>query len=269
MKIRKVLKIVLIVLAVFVLLNGAVSIVLAGSMGGIGPFKFLKENQLKKAAGNSEQYHLENVETMESSPLSGKRILFLGSSVTKGACALDVSMADYIEKKDDCTVIKEAVNGTTLSKEKKNSYIERLKKVSTDRSIDMVVCQLSTNDASQKLELGKIGGSTNIDELNTDTVTGAIEYIIAYSRQTWNCSVIFYTGTKYDNERYQAMVNALLEIHEKWGIGVIDLWNDPDMNAISEEDFKLYMYDYIHPTQAGYMLWWTPKIEAYLYTVME
>lgn len=267
MKKRKVLKIVLIVLAVFVMLDGVVSIILAGSMGGFGPFKFLKDNKVKKAAGNAEQYHLENVETIESSPLSGKQILFLGSSVTEGACALDVSMADYIGKKDNCIVIKEAVSGTTLSTEKKNSYIERLNKVSKDKSIDMVVCQLSTNDASQKLELGKIIETTNIDEFKTDTVTGAIEYIIAYSRQTWNCPVIFYTGTKYDNKRYQEMLDALLDIQEKWGIGVIDLWNDPDMNAVSEEDYKLYMYDSIHPTQAGYLLWWTPKIEEYLYTV--
>lgn len=63
------------------------------------------------------------------------------------------------------------------------------------------------------------------------------------------------------------MLDALLDIQEKWGIGVIDLWNDPDMNAVSEEDYKLYMYDSIHPTQAGYLLWWTPKIEEYLYTV--
>ena len=267
MKKRKVLKIVLIVLAVFVMLDGVVSIILAGSMGGFGPFKFLKDNKVKKAAGNAEQYHLENVETIESSPLSGKQILFLGSSVTEGACALDVSMADYIGKKDNCIVIKEAVSGTTLSTEKKNSYIERLNKVSKDKSIDMVVCQLSTNDASQKLELGKIIETTNIDEFKTDTVTGAIEYIIAYSRQTWNCPVIFYTGTKYDNKRYQEMLDALLDTQEKWGIGVIDLWNDPDMNAVSEEDYKLYMYDSIHPTQAGYLLWWTPKIEEYLYTV--
>ena len=28
---------------------------------------------------------------------------------------------------------------------------------------------------------------------------------------------------------------------------------------------RLYMFDGIHPTQAGYLNWWTPKMEAYLY----
>ena len=92
-----------------------------------------------------------------------------------------------------------------------------------------------------------------------------MEYIISYSSQTWNCPVIFYTGTKYDSEMYGEMVEALQQLQEKWGIGIIDLWNDEEMNSVSGEDYDLYMYDSIHPTQAGYLLWWTPKFEEYLY----
>lgn len=265
MKRKKVLKVVLIVIAIFLVVDGIISVILAGSIGGIGPFKFLKTNKLQKAAGNAEEYHLENVEPLETSPLSGKRILFLGSSVTKGACSLDISMADYIEKRDPCEVIKEAVSGTTLSTEKKNSYVERLQKVEKNQNFDFVICQLSTNDASQKLSLGQISDSKDIAQFDTGTVIGAMEYIICYSSQTWNCPIIFYTGTKYDSEMYSEMVAALLQLQEKWNIGVIDLWNDSEMNAVSQEDYDLYMYDSIHPTQAGYLLWWTPKFEEYLY----
>lgn len=265
MKKKKVLKIVLIVIIAFLVVDGIISIVLAGTMGGIGPFKFLKTNKLQKAAGNAQEYHLENVESLKDSPLSGKRILFLGSSVTKGACSLDVSMADYINKKDQCEVVKEAVSGTTLSTEKKNSYVERLQKLDKDQHFDFVVCQLSTNDASQKMTLGQISASKDISEFDTKTVIGAMEYIISYSSQTWNCPVIFYTGTKYDSEMYGEMVEALQQLQEKWGIGIIDLWNDEEMNSVSGKDYDLYMYDSIHPTQAGYLLWWTPKFEEYLY----
>lgn len=59
-------------------------------------------------------------------------------------------------------------------------------------------------------------------------------------------------------------MELLLEIQQKWGIGVIDLWNDPQMQTISVEDYALYMADGIHPTQAGHLLWWTPKLENYL-----
>ena len=45
---------------------------------------------------------------------------------------------------------------------------------------------------------------------------------------------------------------------------VIDLWNNEEMNKVSKEDFNLYMHDPVHPTQAGYLVWWTPFIEKKL-----
>lgn len=266
---KKVIKIILIIVVVFFVVDGVISIVLAGSMGGIGPFKFLHENKIAKADGNAEAYHLDRVEALKDSPLEDKNILFLGSSVTKGACSLDVSMADYIEKLDGCNVTKEAVSGTTLATVKGNSYVERLKKIDTGISFDLLVCQLSTNDASQNVALGSVNDSMDMDSFDTDTVIGAIEYIIAYAKETWGCEVVFYTGTKYDSDNYQAMVDGLYGMQEKWGIGIIDLWNDAEMNAVSEDNYKLYMYDPIHPTQAGYLLWWTPKMEEYLYEYIE
>ncbi len=70
-----------------------------------------------------------------------RRFFFLGSSVTKGACSLDVSMADYIAQLDQCEVVKEAVGGTTLSTAKDNSYVERLNNLKTNQEFDLVVCQ--------------------------------------------------------------------------------------------------------------------------------
>jgi hypothetical protein len=95
-------------------------------------------------------------------------------------------------------------------------------------------------------------------------IVGAIEFIIAYAKETWGCEVSFYTGTKYDSALYKKMVDALYDVQEKWGIGIIDLWNDPEMNAVSAEDYAKYMADPIHPTSLGYRLWWTPKFIAHL-----
>ncbi len=65
-----------------------------------------------------------------------------------------------------------------------------------------------------------------------------MEYITVYAKQTWNCPVIFYTGTKYDSKQYQQMVDVLFELQDKYGIGVIDLWNDEEMNDVSEKNMK-------------------------------
>ena len=126
------------------------------------------------------------------------------------------------------------------------------------------MCQLSTNDASKNISLGEISESKNIQDFDTSTVTGALEYIICYARQTWDCPVVFFTGSRYDSAAYGAMVDRLLELQEKWDIGVLDLWSDDGFNNLSDDTRALYMADGIHPTKAGYRDWWGPELERQL-----
>lgn len=161
-------------------------------------------------------------------------------------------------------MIKEAASSTVLVDKNvwgKKSYIARMKTIDQHMKADAFVCQLSTNDASMKKKLGEVSNSFKINDFDTHTVAGAIEYIIAYAQDTRNCPVIFYTGTRYDSDRYGEMVDLLIEIQKKWDIGVIDLWNDPEMNAVDDEHYDLYMVNGIHPYRAGDREWWTPKFE--------
>ena len=196
--------------------------------------------------------------------LGGKRIIFLGSSVTYGACAMVQSFIEALEEKDGIIAIKEAVSGTLLVDEDVadgKSYIARLATIDTNIKADAFVCQLSTNDASHNKPLGIISDSYAKENFDTKTIAGAIEFIIAYAKQTWHCPVIFYTGTKYDSDLYKKMVELLLSIQKKWQIDVIDLWNDIEMNQVSPENYKRYMSDPIHPLRDGYREWWLPKFE--------
>ena len=199
--------------------------------------------------------------------LNGKKFLFLGSSVTYGSASGGYSMADHLKATENCDVIKEAVSGTTLVDSGETSYVQRLLKVTKEHKntkFDHVIVQLSTNDASKGKPLGKISKSYDISDFDTRTVAGAIEYIIALSKDTWDCNVSFYTGTKYENKNYEMMVKLLLDIQKKWDIGVIDLYNDPEMNAVSPSDYERYMDDSRHPTRVGYEEWWTPKFKEHL-----
>lgn len=234
-----------------------------------GPLSSLHNLKTMNLPGNAQQYAVENVSALGDSPLENMSICFLGSSVTYGSSSGGTSFADYIGQRNSCTIIKEAVSGTTLVDEGVASYISRLKKLDTTLDIDLVVCQLSTNDASQKKSLGEISDSANLTDFDTSTITGAMEYIICYARETWNCPVVFFTNAKYDNEAYAAMVERLLKLQGKWDIGVIDLWNDATFNDVSAEQRSLYMSDAIHPTKAGYLEWWTPKMEAYLHAYVQ
>ena len=119
------------------------------------------------------------------------------------------------------------------------------------------------------MPLGEISDSFNINDFDTQTVAGAIEYIIAYAKETWNCPVVFYTQAKYDSGHYAKMVDILLKIQEKWSITVIDLWNNDEINSITDEERKIYLVDHIHPTKAGYKEWWLPEFRKCLYEVLK
>lgn len=175
-------------------------------------------------------------------------------------------MVDVIaQERKDTICYKYAVSGTTLVNESDNSYVARLQQIDTSLDLGMLVVQLSTNDATQGKPLGQISDGNDIAGFDTTTVAGAIEYIIAYAKNTWNCPVVFYTGTYYESAAYASMVELLLDIQAKWDIGVIDLWNDAQMTALYGTDqYAVYMADAIHPTALGYQQWWTPKFEQFM-----
>ena len=219
------------------------------------------------APGNSSRYSLKNVEPLADSPLAGKKIVFLGSSVTAGMGSLGTSFVDYLEKMDGIVAVKEAKSGTTLVDEDDSSYVSRLEDVNED-AVDALVVQLSTNDATRDKPLGEISDSRQREDFDTSMIIGAMEAIIARADERWGCPVIFYTGTWFDNELYGEMVEALYKLQEKWGIEIIDLWNNEEMRQVEPELYERYMRDEIHPTRQGYLEWWTPVIRQRLCEIL-
>jgi hypothetical protein len=225
------------------------------------------------ANGNSADYDVEKAEVLADSPLKGKTLYFLGSSVTIGYGSGGMAFPHYIAKRNQCTAVVEAVTGTTLMDKNANSYVRRMEagsKFDKNADVDLFICQLSTNDTGggtvDMLNLGGITGpGAGLDAYDKTTITGAMEYIISYARQTWNCPVLFYSCSRRNDPRYAKMVDRLNELAAIWGIGVLDLWNDDDFNNITKEQRKLWLKDETHPTKAGYLEWWTPVVERFLY----
>ena len=197
---------------------------------------------------------------MQDCLLKGKTILFLGSSVTYGSAADGISFVEHIAARTGCYVIKEAISGTTLADLDDQSYVSRLKRISGAVCPDLFVCQLSTNDASHCVPLGK----TKESEPDTQTVTGAVTAIVQYVREKWRCLVVFYTNPRYESAAYAKMVEALHTLASSMDFSVIDLWNDTALNRITPKQRARFMADGIHPTDAGYHEWWTPAIEKKL-----
>ena len=209
--------------------------------------------------GNISKYNMDKVKTIPESILKDKKILFLGSSVTKGYASFGQGIPEYVRKRFSSIVTKDAVNGTTLVNIGDNNYIERLIKHTKEEAYDLVVVQLSTNDARLKYPLG------SIDDSDQTTITGSINFIAYYVKKTWECPIIFYTNSYYENKEYELMVERINEIKD---IFVIDLYNNKEFNNISKLKRSLYMADTIHPTKAGYKNWWCPQIEKELLNIL-
>ena len=209
----------------------------------------------------------ETAEADPSDPLSGLTIVWMGSSVTYGAhSGGHYSMADAIaDNHQGTTCLKYAVSSTTLVNGDSSSYVSRFELIKDDVKPDLVIVQLSTNDATTNKPFGEMADGFDASTFDDTTIAGAIETIIAYCQERYNCPVVFYTGSYTVKENYADMVALLLQIQEKWGIGVVDLFNDEEMTAIYDTDlYHEYMSDEVHPFRKGYVEWWTPKFEAYL-----
>lgn len=213
--------------------------------------------------GNQSQYDVANVALLEEGPLRGKRILYLGSSVTLGYASQGQSFADFIAARNGNAFVKEAVNGTTLTDDSADSYVSRLHGVDVGQNFDLFVCQLSTNDCSKGKPLG------TADDILPTTICGAINHIVDYVRMTWHCPIVFYTNPYYANGTYRKMVDALLKIAAARNFDVINLFDNAEFNDITAEERALYMADDIHPTKAGYLLWWLPEFEPVLCRAMK
>ncbi len=269
-----------------------------------GPYGKVKKSVVASRNGNASKYDISNITAGNS--LAGLEVVFLGSSVTRGKYSDSQSFADILMKKDgvsggykNLASRKFAVNGTTLVDNGPKSYISRMKNAvqqiegeQPGYKPDFLVCQLSTNDSRVKNKIGTVtGASTKLSAYDTGNVTGAIEYIAAYVKQTYKCPVIFYvvpefTSNYFHDDHYAKMRKALLNVKKSWDghaadangrvlneagdrILILDFWGDPDYapNFGSERNF--YMVDSVHPTKAGYVLKYVPAFERFLKAMQE
>ena len=122
------------------------------------------------------------------SPLMGRRIAFLGSSITAGAGTPEDSFVDYLVATDGVIAIKEAVSGTTLAGNAPDSYVHRLyHRIPVTQPLDAFVCQLSTNDGRHDKAMGQVTGAQQRHGFDETTTLGAIGTIVAMFNSIGRC----------------------------------------------------------------------------------
>lgn len=238
--------------------------------------------------GNHSRYSPSDSKELVPAPgngnnnLTGRKLLFLGSSITKGLGAENTSFADYIRVRDKAKVNKLAENGTTMARPSvADSYVRRLHNNDPESFVpDIFVCQLSLNDSLAKnnvklgtlpvIESGDLSPAVLQDLYdNSTTVGGAIGYITAYASYYWpDSQIVFFTVRNNGyNTQYIKMRTMLYDAQKQYGnIKIIDMWSIKELTNLKNDlsTFCLYMRDDNHPKMAGYLYQWTPVFEKKL-----
>ena len=219
--------------------------------------------------GNAAGFSPDKVAFNPRSPLAGKKIAFLGSSVTYGFAVKGKSFVDYLAAKDGVLATKSAISGTTLAGRESGGYLDRLEKdFPGNIHYDAFVCQLSTNDNRHGKDRGIVTSTGQRSDFDLTTTLGAIEEICRYVQANFNCPLVFYTCLQDDpHHQYADLVDQLGNLQEKWHFAIIDLFNNEGLLA-STAAHPQAMFDDVHPTQEGYLKIWLPVFEKELAAIL-
>lgn len=203
--------------------------------------------------------------------LRGKKIVFLGDSITQGAGATKKENV-YLEvcaKKLGAKAVNFGVGGTRIAPQITPSaeafcdeyFLLRAKKM--DKDADLVVVFGGTNDFGHgDAPFGRIG------DKDPATFCGAYDALIEYLMATYGKEklIIVYplrrrneTATNGDGSKAEGS-KPLAEYHdaekaivEKYGLKSVDFWNDGDLNPNTPDGNENFA-DGLHPNDIGHRL---------------
>lgn len=203
--------------------------------------------------------------------LRGKKIVFLGDSITQGAGATKKENV-YLEvcaKKLGAKAVNFGVGGTRIAPQITPSeeafcdeyFLLRAKKM--DKDADLVVVFGGTNDFGHgDAPFGRIG------DKDPATFCGAYDALIDYLMATYGKEklIIVYplrrrneTATNGDGSKAEGS-KPLAEYHdaekaiaEKCGLKSVDFWNDGDLNPNTPDGNENFA-DGLHPNDIGHRL---------------
>ncbi len=201
---------------------------------------------------------------MNESKLSGKRITFLGDSITEscGASSKEKGFVYRLRDKTNAIVAELGIGGTRIAYKKSptindpifDTFFEtRLYQIPKDSEI--IVVFGGTNDFDRgDAPLGKLGDSTIY------TFYGALHSLINRIKLFFPESKIIFATPIHreieisDKGELVDFVNAIKDVCLGYHIPVIDLYNLYNIYPSREEDKLKYVPDGLHPNDLGHDL---------------
>lgn len=222
----------------------------------------------------------KRIEILEKDPLYGKKITCTGNSIT--AATHSVPGHGYVEQIADAhgmVVDNHAIWGAIIPQGHPRAsgdvadigcIHDTLDNMAADA--DIAIMSGSINDCEYYQDtnfLGEITGDFS-SELDSTTFYGALENMCKKALQKWAGKPIIYViehrmtldNTTY-GQFYLKLHKAITEVMNKWGISIVDLFNDcPSLNYNEGYKTKYTTGDGTHPNYEGYERFYVPRVNA-------
>lgn len=222
----------------------------------------------------------KRIKILEKDPLAGLKITCTGNSIT--AATHSVPGHGYVEQIADAhgmTVDNHAIWGAIIPQGHPRAsgdvtdigcIHDTLDDMDTDA--DIVIMSGSINDCEYYSDtnfLGEITGDFST-ELDLTTFYGALEDMCKKALQKWAGKPIIYViehrmtldNTTY-GQYYLKLHEAIVKVMNKWGISIVDLFNDcPSLNCNNGYKEKYTTGDGTHPNYEGYERFYVPRVYA-------
>ncbi len=201
--------------------------------------------------------------------LKGKKIVFLGDSITAGVCTSgeEYTFSSIIGRKYECTTVNYGYGGTKICMDDGETEARSLnfsvRLLDMDDDADIVVVMGGTNDFKYNdVLMGKFGDETfytfygACKILMTRLINKYHGKLIVIATPLHNTIELNPRGVKreYDNGILKDYVNIIREMAEYYSLPVIDLYKEsriqPAVGVIRER----FMPDTTHPNDEGHKL---------------
>ena len=243
----------------------------------------------REAVGVDLNATFNNTDVDKNSPLYGLTGLFMGDSISYG---LD-DMQSYADNPDYCPkgwagriakwtglrATNASVSGATAAyHETASKWLFNQHTAYVGQSFDLIVMQGGVNDARNETPVGAmlpIDSPTADLEAATDTYIGGLQWLFHNVKKSFADSKLFFITnhhldghSKGNAKDMSAYFDAAKTLCEAYGIHVIDLYNNTELNETLATETNKYLIDTLHLKSAGYDIV-TPYILNDIEAVME
>lgn len=218
----------------------------------VPPLKYLIEDNVYM----SDTLYNEVKDLLTNIGLQGKKIVNFGDSIAEYRTE-SINYANQLKDKINGVLLHDyAYGGATLSRVSGQSMRSILSQVdeqisnNPNEEVDIILLNGGANDYGANRELGTIVKTSNHYEISDydstfdeTTYLGALESCFKKLRATYLDSVIVFViphkHTRLD-DTWESMLEGAREVCKKWGIAILDMDKDGELNTRIEEMRTLY-----------------------------